>query len=114
MAQSAVVGVYGQGFDRVKNHRKLNLKELKERVANESSNFVTVRQFKSEIENDKMTNDNRDNVIRVHHCCNLVFAFTNSYIRRLHQTRGKPWLHSRGVLLFQHRESGASGVLAGL
>ena len=33
----AVVGVYGQGFDRVKNHRKLNLKELKERVANENS-----------------------------------------------------------------------------
>ena len=37
VAQSAVVGVYGQGFDRVKNHRKLNLKELKERVANENS-----------------------------------------------------------------------------
>ena len=74
MAQSAVVGVYGQGFDRVKNHRKLNLKELKERVANESSNFATVRQFKSEIKNDKMTNDNRDNVVRVHHCCNLVFC----------------------------------------
>ncbi len=35
VAQSAVVGVYGQGFDRVKNHR--NLKELKERVANENS-----------------------------------------------------------------------------
>lgn len=29
VAQSAVVGVYGQGFDRVKNHRKLNLKEQK-------------------------------------------------------------------------------------
>ena len=37
VAQSAVVGVYGQGFDRVKNHRKLNLKKLKERVANENS-----------------------------------------------------------------------------
>lgn len=37
VAQSAVVGVYGQGFDRVKNLRKLNLKELKERVANENS-----------------------------------------------------------------------------
>lgn len=37
VAQSAVVGVYGQGFDRVKNPRKLNLKELKERVANENS-----------------------------------------------------------------------------
>lgn len=37
VAQSAVVGVYGQGFDRVKNQRKLNLKELKERVANENS-----------------------------------------------------------------------------
>lgn len=37
VAQSAVVGVYGQGFDRVKNLSKLNLKELKERVANENS-----------------------------------------------------------------------------
>ena len=37
VAQSAVVGVYGQGFDRVKNHRKLNLKVLRERVANENS-----------------------------------------------------------------------------
>ena len=32
VAQSAVVGVYGQGFDRVKKHRKLNLKELREKV----------------------------------------------------------------------------------
>ena len=32
VAQSAVVGVYGQGFDRVKAHRKLNLKELREKM----------------------------------------------------------------------------------
>ena len=32
VAQSAVVGVYGQGFDRVKKHRKLNLNELREKV----------------------------------------------------------------------------------
>lgn len=32
VAQSAVVGVYGQGFDRVKTHRKLNLKELREKM----------------------------------------------------------------------------------
>ena len=32
VAQSAVVGVYGQGFDRVKKHRKLNLNELREMV----------------------------------------------------------------------------------
>ena len=32
VAQSAVVGVYGQGFDHVKKHRKLNLNELREKV----------------------------------------------------------------------------------
>ena len=32
VAQSAVVGVYGRGFDHVKAHRKLNLKELREKV----------------------------------------------------------------------------------
>ena len=33
VAQSAVIGVYGQGFDRVKAHRKINLKELQEKMA---------------------------------------------------------------------------------
>lgn len=37
VAQSPVVGVYGQGFDHVKKHRKLNLEELREKVANQSS-----------------------------------------------------------------------------
>ena len=32
VAQSAVIGVYGQGFDRVKAHRKINLKELQEKM----------------------------------------------------------------------------------
>lgn len=32
VAQSAVVGVYGQGFDHVKKHRKLNLNELRKKV----------------------------------------------------------------------------------
>ena len=32
VAQSSVIGVYGQGFDRVKAHRKLNLKELREKM----------------------------------------------------------------------------------
>ena len=32
VALSAVVGVYGRGFDHVKAHRKLNLKELREKV----------------------------------------------------------------------------------
>ena len=32
VAQSAVVGVYGMGFDHVKSHHKLNLKELREKV----------------------------------------------------------------------------------
>ena len=31
VAQSAVVGVYGQGFDHVKKHRKLNLNELRKK-----------------------------------------------------------------------------------
>ena len=35
VAQSAVVGVYGQGFDRVKSHHKINLKELREKLAKE-------------------------------------------------------------------------------
>lgn len=37
VAQSPVVGVYSQGFDHVKKHRKLNLEELREKVANQSS-----------------------------------------------------------------------------
>ena len=32
VAQSAVVGVYGQGFDHVKTHHKNNLKELREKM----------------------------------------------------------------------------------
>ena len=32
VAQSSVIGVYGQGFDHVKAHRKLNLKELREKM----------------------------------------------------------------------------------
>ena len=35
VAQSAVVGVYGQGFDRVKAHHKINLTELREKLAKE-------------------------------------------------------------------------------
>ena len=32
VAQSAVIGVYGTGFDHVKSHRKINLKELREKM----------------------------------------------------------------------------------
>ncbi len=32
VAQSAVIGVYGQGFDRVKARRKINLQEIKEKI----------------------------------------------------------------------------------
>lgn len=32
VAQSAVIGVYGQGFDRVKVRKKINLQEIKEKI----------------------------------------------------------------------------------
>ena len=35
VAQSAVVGVYGQGFDHVKKHRKIDLEELREKMTKE-------------------------------------------------------------------------------
>lgn len=35
VAQSAVVGVYGQGFDHVKKHRKIDLEELREKMTRE-------------------------------------------------------------------------------
>ncbi len=35
VAQSAVIGVYGQGFDRVKVRKKINLQEIKEKIADE-------------------------------------------------------------------------------
>ncbi len=33
VAQSAVIGVYGQGFDRVKVRKKINLQEIRERIS---------------------------------------------------------------------------------
>ena len=36
VAQSAVVGVYGQGFDHVKKHRKIDLEELREKMTKET------------------------------------------------------------------------------
>ncbi len=38
VAQSAVIGVYGQGFDRVKTRRKINLQEIKEKIGNTPDN----------------------------------------------------------------------------
>lgn len=35
VAQSAVVGVYGQGFDHVKKHHKIDLEELREKMTKE-------------------------------------------------------------------------------
>lgn len=35
VAQSAVVGVYGQGFDHVKKHRKIDIEELREKMTKE-------------------------------------------------------------------------------
>ncbi len=35
VAQSAVIGVYGQGFDRVKVRKKINLEEIKQKIGDE-------------------------------------------------------------------------------